>query len=262
MKWPSSLTLVRHDVSQYNVLREVKAQDSLHQEFVRQFELDPSSQRTRELALQVQERFALRVRDASTPLLDPTAERAYKVGRGLARRQHPKPDVVHVSPYIRTQVTWGSLWQGFTSVVTDALPPLVVVEERVREQDHGLATLYNDWRVFHALHPEQRQLYNLEGSYRYRYPQGENVPDVRERNRSWLSTVTRDFRELHVWAITHHLNILATRANLERLSEAQFLHLDEEHKPVNCGVTRYVGEPNLGRDGKLVLQEYNERYWE
>ena len=54
-------------------------------------------------------------------------------------------------------------------------------------------------------------------------------------------------------AITHHLTILATRANFERLSPEEFLHLDKHDKPLNCGVTRYIGNPNLGSRGKLVL---------
>jgi hypothetical protein len=63
-------------------------------------------------------------------------------------------------------------------------------------------------------------------------------------------------------AITHHLTILATRANFERLSPAQFLHLDKHAKPLNCGVTRYVGNPQLGTQGKLEMHEYNRPYYD
>lgn len=62
-------------------------------------------------------------------------------------------------------------------------------------------------------------------------------------------------------AITHHLTILATGANFERLSPEQFLHLDEYEKPANCGVTRYIGKPDLGNQGKLELNEYNRQYY-
>jgi hypothetical protein len=63
-------------------------------------------------------------------------------------------------------------------------------------------------------------------------------------------------------AITHHLTILATRANFERLGPEEFLHLDRHDKPVNCGVTRYLGTPSEGSRGKLRLHEYNKRYYE
>jgi len=62
-------------------------------------------------------------------------------------------------------------------------------------------------------------------------------------------------------AITHHLTILATRATFERLSPEQFLHLDRHEKPVNCGVTRYVGNPERGSQGRLELDEYNKQHF-
>ena len=60
-------------------------------------------------------------------------------------------------------------------------------------------------------------------------------------------------------AITHHLNILATRANLERLNAEQFETVDEKEKPINCGVTIYRGHSKKGTNGKLVLEAYNEK---
>jgi hypothetical protein len=72
--------------------------------------------------------------------------------------------------------------------------------------------------------------------------------------------MSREFAGKRVMAITHHLTILATRANFERLSPEEFLHLDKHEKPLNCGVTRYIGNPNLGSRGKLELCEYNRQY--
>jgi broad specificity phosphatase PhoE len=135
-------------------------------------------------------------------------------------------------------------------------------EERIREKDHGLGVLYNDWRIYQVMHPEQGELQRLVGEYDYRFLNGENIPDVRQRNLSWITTITREFAGKRVMAITHHLTILSTRANFERLSPAEFLHLDEHEKPVNCGVTRYLGNPDLGRRGKLLLHEYNRQYYE
>ena len=100
-----------------------------------------------------------------------------------------------------------------------------------------------------------------KGPYWYRYPQGENVPDVRDRNRSWTTTLTRDFVGKKVLAVTHHLNILATRANLERLGECEFTRLDEEDKPINCGVTLYRCDPTKGKNGHLVLEYYNRKLY-
>ena len=40
-----------------------------------------------------------------------------------------------------------------------------------------------------------------------------------------------------------------------------FLHLDEHEKRVNCGATRYIGDPRLGENGRLRLHEYNRQYY-
>ena len=38
----------------------------------------------------------------------------------------------------------------------DALKVKIIEDERIREQEHGLSSIYNDWRVFFTLHPEQK----------------------------------------------------------------------------------------------------------
>lgn len=256
MKWPTTLMLIRHATSAYNVLRDRKAGDPLYQAFLKAWDQDPSSSHTRDLALQVKANFALGMSDAETPLADAEGRQAFETGQHLEQTEEP-PDVIFVSPYSRALLTLQHLtrgWPALQSVKT-------YEDERVREQEHGLSLLYNDWRVFHALHPDQRALYALEGRYWYRYPQGENVPDVRNRNRSWLTTLTRDFSEKRILTVTHHLNILATRANLERLNAREFIHLDEKEKPINCGVTLYRGYPDEGREGRLKLEYYNSKHY-
>ena len=269
MKWPMSVTLIRHDTSAYNVLRDEKRGDPLYQEFLELYKENEKRPlldqlRLSRLASQIQERFALKVGDAETPLADKEGTQAYQTGVALSSTESvcgikatEIPDVIFVSPYERARLTLEHLirgWPELASVET-------YEEERIREQEHGLSLLYNDWRVFHVLHPEQKTLYKQEGPYWYRYPQGENVPDVRDRNRSWLNTLVRDFAGKKVLAVTHHLNILAMRANLERLGEQEFIRLDTEEKPINCGVTTYEGVPNQGKDGRLLLKSYNVKYY-
>ena len=258
MKWPEQLILIRHDVSTYNTLKERKMRSNLYRLFLKEFEKDPISLMTRTLATSIQDKFALGISDAETPLEDAEAKRAEEVGLALRKKFLGKPPhVIFVSPYRRAKHTLDGLKRGWPE-----LNHLRVIEdERIREQEHGLALLYNDWRVFHTLHPEQRQLLKLEGAYWYRYPQGESVPDVRERNRSWMNSITRDFVGKRVLVMTHHLNILAIRANLERWSAAKFLATDQQEKPINCGVTIYRGYPDHGQDGHLHLCGYNQRLY-
>ncbi len=256
MKWPLRLMLIRHDVSAYNLLKTKRSSDKLYQRFLKSWEANSNSPETITLAQEVYAKTALGLGDAATPLADKEGRQAYTTGLELAKNTSV-PDVIFVSPYERALKTLEHLTRGWPDLENVA----TYEDDRVREQEHGLALLYNDWRVFHSLHPEQKKLYELEGRYWYRYPQGENVPDVRDRNRSWLNTLTRDFANKRVLVVTHHLNILATRANLERLDAKEFIRLDEHEKPINCGVTMYEGKPDEGSDGRLKLSVYNHKYY-
>ncbi len=255
MKWPEYVMFMRHDTTPYNLLKRQKEVDPLYQRFVLEYDANPESARCKDLALMVWNKYRFDVGDHNTPLVDSEAKLATKVGESL-RKIEQLPDLIYISPYDRAHATLNGLIAGW--------PELAEVkcreEERIREQEHGLAILYSDWRVFFVLHPEQRLLYEMQGPYWYRYSQGENVPDVRMRNRDWISTLIRDYAGKKVLAITHHLNILALRANLERLDAEEFIRLDEEEKPINCGITKYVGVPSEGKNGRLKLDYYNRDF--
>lgn len=173
----------------------------------------------------------------------------------------PLPDVIFVSPYLRTIQTKDALSEGWPELKNVKL----VEDDRLREQGHGLAALYNDWRVFQCLHPEQYYLRQQEGEYNYHHSQGESVADVRDRFRSFANTLTRDrdYAGQHVLVITHHLAILAFMANIQRWGSSEFLRhdKDKELKPINCGVTTFICDPNQGKRGKLVLAKYNQRLY-
>jgi broad specificity phosphatase PhoE len=257
MKWPTELLLVRHAESAYNNLKQQKEGDPDYRRFRDLFENDRSNPEIQPLAQMLQNRHSPGCSDRETRITPRGEEQASITGQKMRASGVNCPDVIFVSPYLRTQETLRILQEEWP----DLQKAKVYREERIREQDHGLALLYSDWRIYHVMHPEQGELYNLLGEYDYRFMNGENIPDVRQRNLSWITTLTRDFAGKRVMAITHHLTILATRANFERLSPEQFLHLDEHEKPVNCGVTRYVGNPDLGSQGKLELHEYNQQYY-
>jgi broad specificity phosphatase PhoE len=257
MKWPSHLVIIRHGESAYNALRAEKAASELYQEFLAAFESDYRSSRTVELAKQVRSQFALGCSDYATPLSKRGQDQARTTGHRLSETGIPKPDVVFVSPYLRTNETFrGILGGGF-----DIADARVVQEDRIREQEHGLSLLYSDWRVFHALHPEQAELHHQLGPYWYQYPQGESVSMVRDRVRSFMNTLVREYAGEVVYLVSHHLTKLSVRSLLERWSPEEFIRVDNDEKPVNCGITHYVGSSESGLDGKLVLEEYNLQLW-
>lgn len=257
MKWPETLTLVRHDFSAYNELKEKKKADPLYKAFTKAYDKNPESEETKRLAIEVKEAFALNRGDHNTPLAENAGWQAKQVGERL-KKIIPIPTVIFVSPYLRTNLTLDKMKEGWPELSEIK----TVQENRLTEQKHGLAAIYNDWRVFTTLHPEQREFKKNEGMYYYRYPQGESLEDLSLSTKSWLGTLAREYSEEEVLAVTHHLRILSIRENIERLQVNEVIRLDREEKPINAGVTIYKGDRNQGKDGKLMLKEYNLKLYD
>lgn len=255
MKWPKHITIIRHGQSEYNILRDQKLKDPLYSRFKKAYEADYESSETKALAEEIRQKYVLSVSDYKTPLTKAGLRQARLTGKNLAKAI-AVPDVVFYSPYFRTIQTFSEIKKNWS----DLGKALAISDDRIREQEHGLALLYNDWRLFHVYHPEQKRLHDLQGMYWYQFPQGESVLQVRDRIRSIIGTFIRDWADKDVWLITHHITILSIRANMERLSPEEFIRLDEEEKPVNCGVTRYTCNPGLGRNGKMELEFYNRQF--
>jgi broad specificity phosphatase PhoE len=256
MKWPKHLIIIRHGESAYNALRKQKQNDTLYQSFIAAFKEDYRSKETVALAEQVKERFALECSDYQTPLSKRGWEQARAAGRRIDEVM-PPPDKIFVSPYLRTNQTLAGFVEGGFTIGSAN----IVQESRIREQEHGLSLLYSDWRVFHALHPEQKQLYDQQGPFWYQYPQGESVSDLQDRVRSFMNTLVREYAGQTAYLFSHHLTKLSIRSLLERWSPEEFLRVDDEEKPINCGITHYVGNPKIGKNGKLELSEYNLKLW-
>lgn len=263
MKWPNTLVAIRHAESAYNHQKRLQEEDPLYQQFIKaynRYEKNPDKNREAALELAQQLHASGKYRfmhgDHDTPITEEGERQARITGAKLAEIL-PLPDIIMVSPYRRTWQTLGQMavgWPELKEVKT-------VEEERLREQEHGLRAVYGDWRIFNVMFPDQMELRRLQGPYWYRHQQGENVPDVRERTRSLIGTAIREYHEQDIWWFTHHLTKLSLRANLERFGAEEFLRLDEEEKPVNCGATIYRGNPKQGRDGKLVLDVYNQKLY-
>ena len=253
MKWPASITIMRHAQSAYNILRGKKARSVYYARFKEAYRRDYQAEETKVLAQGVQKRWSLGVSDCDTPLTAVGERQSFRTGKKLPQIMS-LPDVVLFSPYLRTKRTLEEVARGWPELKNVQWIP----DERIREQEHGLSLLYSDWRVFNVLHPEQKRMHDLLGPYWYQFPQGESAAQVRDRCREEVAMLIREYDGQKVLLVTHHLTILSFRANLERPTPEEFIRLDEEEKPVNCGVTQYIGNPNAGRDGRLELKFYNK----
>jgi broad specificity phosphatase PhoE len=265
MKWPKTLNIIRHGQSTYNALKHKKAADPLYQEFRAKFSAAIKGvvagdvlgwgvpDAVRAMAVELQGRYCLNASDFAVPLTDEGVEQARVTGRHLKGAEQ-LPDVILYSPYLRTRQTLEGLIEGWGELAEVK----TYEEDRLREQDHGIATLYADWRIFHVFNPEQAVFFRQQGPYWYRYPQGESVSDVKDRVRSLIDTTVREHAGLRVLWVSHHLTKLSIRSNLERLTPEQFIHLDEHEKPINCGVTTYTGSSATNR---LTLARYNHKFY-
>lgn len=127
MKWPESLTLIRHDTSAYNVLKEKRKDDPLYLEFLAARKRDSASDETRRLALQVQQKFALNISDANTPLVDEEGMQSVTTGEALGITGKV-PDVIFVSPYSRALLTLRHMTRGWPALKQGKLERLGTAE--------------------------------------------------------------------------------------------------------------------------------------
>ncbi len=252
MKWPNLLGMVRHGRSAYNELAHRIKQDPLWPQFVKEFDNDHTSNITRELASNLSSRYPQEYADYDTPLVNEGRNEARRAGL-FAPTVMPLPDIVIVSPYLRTRQTREGIVETWPAL--GKVP--YYTDENLVEREIGLAILYSNWRFFYVFYPDQKLYSDRVGYYHYRYPQGENVPDVRRRKKHLIQTIIREYAGKRVLLIAHHLSILALRANLERQSPEEFTQLDKKNPPKNCSITIYRGYPDLGKDGKLLLENYN-----
>lgn len=106
MKWPASITLIRHAQSAYNELRLRKDRDPEYSRFKAMFNKHPDSSETRILAEKMRAQYALNTSDYQTPLSKAGERQAEETGRSMWS-EVPIPDIVLVSPYLRTRETLG-----------------------------------------------------------------------------------------------------------------------------------------------------------
>lgn len=159
MKWPTELLLIRHAESAYNNLKKEKDTDPDYVRFMELFENDRLNPEIQPLARTLQKRHSVGYGDRDTPLTPKGELQARMTSGGMRDSGVSCPHVIFVSPYLRTEQTLRILQEEWPDLRTAT----VYREERIREQDHGLAHLYNDWRIYHLMHPEQDELHNLLG---------------------------------------------------------------------------------------------------
>ena len=198
LKWPRSVTMVRHGYSVANEhrLEKIEGYDEFREKFEKELEaLTPAiharrlfpSNELREMAARILEKYAPDFNDYDTKLTDEGWRQARVTGKKLPGVA-PKPKIIYYSPYQRTRETLEGLMDGW--------PELKGVkraeDDRLREREHGRTSIYGDWRLNSVFNPQAALLYKISEHYEFRQPNGENVMDTRDRIRSFISTLIRE----------------------------------------------------------------------
>ncbi len=274
LRYPASLTLIRHAQSKYNELKGISTKwDSFrvfHERFKAEFYSNAKERIVRpDLALEVvrkrwpsPELYELAVAfyeqihelmqgvsDSETPITDKGLQQATETGRHIAEHV-PKPDIIYLSPYLRTRQTLEAILAGAPADWRDVQK---WENEPVREQEHGMNTVFNDWRLSYVFDPMEMLHSVKQGEYDYRYRGGENRYDVRDRASRFIGRLRRKHEGENVLVVSHHLTILATLGELLHWTREEFLDWDENRKPANCGVTILRREEGVSRTGKDLL---------
>ena len=226
-KWPRRLWIVRHGESAGNVARDA-AHAAGH------------------AVIDIAER------DVDVPLSRLGEQQSRALGHWFAA-QPEQPDVILTSPYLRARRTAMLIADvgGVGSAAED-----FTIDERLREKEFGVLDRLTRLGI-QQQYPEQMVFRQALGKFYHRPPGGESWCDVILRLRSALDTILLLYGGRRVLVVGHQVVVLCMRYLLEQMTEEQILAVDLQGDVANCAVTEYIFQPQLGRDGGLVLQRYN-----
>jgi len=227
-KWPQRIWLVRHGQSAGNVARD-------------------AAEAAAELLIDIAER------DVDVPLSELGQRQANALAQWFCDLPaDARPTVVLFSPYLRARSTAETvlLKLGRDDMVA------VVSDERLREKEFGITDRLTPLGIADK-YPELAAQRKHVGKFYFRPPGGESWCDVILRLRSVLDTISREYRRENVLIVGHQVIVNCFRYLFERLDEEAILAIDRAEDVPNCGVVGYEFDPQVGKNGKLVLRMEN-----
>lgn len=226
--WPSTLWIVRHGESAGNVARDAADEAGLA-------------------------RIALDHRDVDVPLSLLGRAQAAALGKWFASaHEDGRPEVMLSSPYVRAMQT-AQIFRENGGCPADER---ICSDERLREKEFGILDGLTRKGIV-EFQPEQAEFRDLLGKFYHRPPGGESWVDVIFRLRALLDTVSLHYAGRRVMIVAHQVVVLCLRYIIENLSEDEILAIDRAGDVANCAITEYRYDPAAGRDGGLVLAQYN-----
>lgn len=244
---PSELIIVRHGESELNLLHAKKREDPIYKKFREAYKKNPNSLYVKYLANKLKNIYIDPTSDNASLLTDDGILQSKKTAIGL-KKEIQVPDIIFTSSYTRAMQTLSYMRQGWPELKDVE----VIVEDELREQELGMVSLYGDYEIFWALNKKEGQLYTLKDLYSYRFPNGENILDVRLRLKVWYEKACHDFNKKRILLVSHFNTINSLRANFENWNGAEYLEASDNTPFVNCGVTMYT----FNKDTEKMECEY------
>jgi broad specificity phosphatase PhoE/cyclophilin family peptidyl-prolyl cis-trans isomerase len=219
-KYPTRLVIIRHGESEQNAALDLKPE-----------------------LLDIDKVAA--IRDADIRLTEKGIWQAKLTGQHLGKTE--KFDICFCSPYLRTKQTAEHIVGQFS------YPLKVYPDNRLREKEFG--------RLHGLLPKDVKERFPVEfsarerdGKYWYRFPGGENYPDVEMRISSFIERVSRQYAGRSILIVTHQVPFKLFRAIFSHLDEDGVLGLEEVK---NCAIQEYVIDRNKFPEGKMKLKTFN-----
>jgi broad specificity phosphatase PhoE len=191
------------------------------------------------------EQIDIRERDADVPLSDTGREQASAVGTWIGELPE-KPDLVVVSPYLRTRQTAELALEDFPDIP-------VRRDERLRDRELGILDLLTTHGVQTRLPAEAARRDRL-GKFYYRPPGGESWSDVALRLRSLLGDLRRDHDGDRVLLFGHEAVVFLLRYLIEELDEQELMGLAHDGTIANCSVTTWAADGG----GALAIKDFKQ----
>jgi broad specificity phosphatase PhoE len=159
--------------------------------------------------------------------------------------------VAIASPYVRARRT------AELAIEASGLDVELVVDERLREREFGALDRLTHLGIAERF-PDEAEARSRIGKFYHRPPGGESWCDVGFRVRSVIDSASREHEGERVLVVAHQVVILMFRYVLEHLDERTILGVAKEEELLNCSVSTFVHDPDLGRNGGMRLDRWNE----
>jgi len=277
------ITFVRHLESTYNEYKQTISTNTDYQEFINTQDI----LRKKELAHKLLEDFFEQVGiDYETWLSQAGHTQWEQLSLSYAEliHNHPEsfPDIIYVSPYIRTRWTLYYLLKNiqwlnmdFKELIDeDKLKDLIIwsfngrticikVDERIRERDHGsnvapsfIRDFWDGEKWFHDLLTKKQR----EKIYYYTSPAGgESQVYTNARAKDFLLRAHEKYKFKNILCVGHHLQILWSIQSISWWSFETFYTLNEMRRPENGSFTilSQIPKTETGSEDKFRISWYN-----